>query len=356
MHLRARRRRNRASARRPAAAPRPPARAVAASRRVSSPAGSAISRAMSTGDISGQNRWRSLQGRPPAARAIWRSSWRWRSDARAPRGGDQCRQRAGLCRPAGAERPADRATRCSGVEHRLFGAWDGADACSAADWAEPGEARDRGCPRWPGGADPGRRDRAVHPHPARRDRPGAGDRSRRCAPTVRALPAPRPMPRCIAEDPERAAVLNAGDTTARSPARSKWSARPASRWRTGSSSGSAGSATAIDLHPLVLLPPREGFTSAATRASQRCWSAARSRKSRPARARSRPAPAGDARDRRARDRRDAARRMVARGGDRARPAGDAQLRQAAIHLVPPPAAARLAAMLSQKDARSRGTF
>src|SRR3546814_130758 len=35
-------------------------------------------------------------------------------------------------------RPSDEEMR--GVEHRLFGAWDGAQACSAADWANAARA------------------------------------------------------------------------------------------------------------------------------------------------------------------------------------------------------------------------
>jgi tRNA dimethylallyltransferase len=99
------------------------------------------------------------------------------------------------------------------AEHRLYGVRDGAEPCSAADWAALAQgARSPRLHAQRPAADPGRRHRALSAHPARRHRAGAGDRSRNprrgargdVAENLRAL---------TALDPEAAARLNPGDTT-----------------------------------------------------------------------------------------------------------------------------------------------
>ena len=68
-----------------------------------------------------------------------------------------------------------------GVPHRLFGEWDGATACSAADWANKCARRD--CEGHARGrrADPCRRNRTVPAHLARWDRARCRRSTRRCA-------------------------------------------------------------------------------------------------------------------------------------------------------------------------------
>ena len=62
------------------------------------------------------------------------------------------------------------------AEHRLYGVQDGALPCSAADWAEMARREIADMHASGRTADPGRRDRPLPAHPARRDRAGAGDR------------------------------------------------------------------------------------------------------------------------------------------------------------------------------------
>ena len=64
------------------------------------------------------------------------------------------------------------------ADHRLYGVRDAAEPCSAADWAALARAEIAGLHAAGATADPGRRHRALHPHPARRDRAGAADRRR----------------------------------------------------------------------------------------------------------------------------------------------------------------------------------
>ena len=98
-----------------------------------------------------------------------------------------------------------------GVEHRLFGAWDGAEPCSAADWAAAAkrEIEDTqlvgAVPILVGGTGLYLRTLldGIAPVPPI-------DPAIRA--TVRALPVTEAYAALQAEDPERAAALNPGDT------------------------------------------------------------------------------------------------------------------------------------------------
>lgn len=141
-----------------------------------------------------------------------------------------------------------------GIEHRLFGAWDGAQGCSAADWANA--ARDviaevhasGGVPILVGGTGLyiGTLLDGIAPVPPI-------DAAIRAE--VRALPLPDAWSALQSEDPERAATLNANDAAricralevVRSTGRglAEWQAK-----RVG------GIAELVDLHPAILLPDR----------------------------------------------------------------------------------------------------
>jgi tRNA dimethylallyltransferase len=146
-----------------------------------------------------------------------------------------------------------------GVEHRLFGEWDGAEACSAADWAarakrEIEDAQLAGVlPILVGGTGLYIRTLldGIAPVPLI-------DTTVREA--VRALPVDDAYAALQAEDPERAAVLNASDTTriARALEVVRSTGRPLAYWQEHRVGGIG---EAIDLHPLILLPPREALYS-----------------------------------------------------------------------------------------------
>jgi tRNA dimethylallyltransferase len=139
-----------------------------------------------------------------------------------------------------------------GVEHRLFGEWDGAQACSAADWAarakrEIEDAHLAGVlPILVGGTGLYIRTLldGIAPVPA-------------IDPTiresVRALSTADAYAALQLEDPARAAVLNRGDTTriARSLEVIRSTGRSLSLWQQMSVGGIAQS---VAIHPLLLLP------------------------------------------------------------------------------------------------------
>ncbi|MEO6153129.1 MAG: tRNA (adenosine(37)-N6)-dimethylallyltransferase MiaA [Croceibacterium sp.] len=142
-----------------------------------------------------------------------------------------------------------------GIDHRLFGLWDGADACSAATWAaaakhEIEQAHRAGAvPILVGGSGLYIRTLldGIAPVPAI-------DPSVREA--VRALPTSDAYAALVAADPVRAAALNPGDATrvARALEVVRSTGRPLAHWQAERTGGIAG---AIALHPLVLLPDRE---------------------------------------------------------------------------------------------------
>lgn len=141
-----------------------------------------------------------------------------------------------------------------GVEHRLFGEWDGAEPCSAADWAarakrEIEDAQLAGVlPILVGGTGLYIRTLldGIAPVPAI----DADVRQ-----TVRSLPVAAAYTALRAEDPERAAALNEGDTTriARALEVVRSTGKPLRHWQ---AQHIGGIGDAVDLHPLILLPPR----------------------------------------------------------------------------------------------------
>ena len=144
-----------------------------------------------------------------------------------------------------------------GVEHRLFGAWDGADPCSAADWAtvakrEIENAQIAGAvPILAGGTGLYLRTLLDGIAPVPPIDPAVRE-------AVRALPTIEAYAALRSEDPERATALNPGDTTrvARALEVVRSTGRPLARWQAERAGGIGG---AVDLFPLVLLPDREAL-------------------------------------------------------------------------------------------------
>lgn len=141
-----------------------------------------------------------------------------------------------------------------GVEHRLFGAWDGAQACSAADWATRARAEiadihaGGGVPILVGGTGLYLRTLldGIAPIPAI-------DPAVRAE--VRALPVAEAHAALTREDPARAALLAPADATriARALEVVRSSGRPLAEWQARREGGIGAE---ITLHPLVLLPDR----------------------------------------------------------------------------------------------------
>ena len=283
-------------------------------------AGSAISRAMSTANLSGKSAdtpplvaliaGPTASGKSDLAVARWR--WRERGRPAVVINADSAQVYADLAR---AQRPAYATTRCAACRIACSARGTARSACSAADWAAAARARDRRGACGGRGADPGRRHRALHPHAARRHRAGAADRPGGARGGARAAASPRPTPRCSAKIPARAAALAPADTTriARALEVVRSTGRPLAALAEPSATGGIGDAVA--LHPVVLLPrARARSTRAATQRFARMLEQRRDRRSRgAARPRARSRPAGHARDRRARDR-----RLAARASGRAR--------------------------------------
>ncbi len=142
-----------------------------------------------------------------------------------------------------------------GIEHRLFGAWDGAQACSAADWAAAArrEIADvhahGGVPILAGGTGLYMRTLLDGIAPV----PAIDPEVRK---HVRALPLPQAHAALLREDPERAAKLAPADaariTRALEVVRS--TGRTLAEWQ---AERVGGIGDAITLHPLILLPPRD---------------------------------------------------------------------------------------------------
>lgn len=147
------------------------------------------------------------------------------------------------------------AAEMHGIEHRLFGTWDGADACSAADWAAAArsviaEAHARAAvPILVGGTGLYLRTLldGIAPVP-----PIAPD----VRAEVRALPTSEAYAALQLEDPDRAAVLAPGDSTriARALEVVRSTGKPLADWQ-GELAGGIGDT--VTLHPAVLLPPRD---------------------------------------------------------------------------------------------------
>lgn len=144
-----------------------------------------------------------------------------------------------------------------GVEHRLFGAWDGAEPCSAADWAarakrEIEDAQLAGAlPILVGGTGLYIRTLLDGIAPVPPIDPAVRE-------AVRALPVMDAYAALAAEDPERAAALEPADKTriARALEVVRSTGKPLAYWQRQRAGGIG---SAIALHPLILLPPRESL-------------------------------------------------------------------------------------------------
>ena len=142
-----------------------------------------------------------------------------------------------------------------GIEHRLFGTWDGAIACSAADWAAEARAviakvHARGAvPVLVGGTGLYLRTLldGIAPVPTI-----AADIRK----VVRALPTADAYNALQREDPARAALLAPSDSAriARALEVVRSTGRPLGDWQSELTGGIGPSVT---LHPVVLLPPRD---------------------------------------------------------------------------------------------------
>ena len=144
-----------------------------------------------------------------------------------------------------------------GVEHRLFGAWDGGDPCSAADWAAAAKREIENAhlaeavPILVGGTGLYLRTLLDGIAPVPPIDPAVRE-------AVRALPTPEAWAALQAEDPERAAQLNPADSTriARALEVVRSTGRPLAHWQ---AERVGGIAEGIALFPLVLLPEREAL-------------------------------------------------------------------------------------------------
>lgn len=142
-----------------------------------------------------------------------------------------------------------------GVEHRLFGAWDGAQSCSAADWAAAAKREiaaihaEDAVPILVGGTGLYIRTLLDGIAPVPAIDPAVRD-------AVRALPVSEAYVALQAEDSERAAKLDPGDTTriARALEVVRSTGHPLAYWQQQLEGGIANE---VALHPAVILPPRD---------------------------------------------------------------------------------------------------
>ena len=149
-------------------------------------------------------------------------------------------------------RPSEAEMR--GVPHRLFGAWDGAVACSAADWAaaarsEIARAHEAGAlPILVGGTGLYLRTLLDGIAPVPAIDPAVRE-------AVRAMPVADAYAALGKEDPARAALLAAGDSTriARALEVVRSTGRPLAHWQSERVGGIGGDVT---LAPVVLTPDR----------------------------------------------------------------------------------------------------
>jgi tRNA dimethylallyltransferase len=142
-----------------------------------------------------------------------------------------------------------------GVEHRLFGTWDGASACSAADWASDArtviaEAHARGAvPILVGGTGLYLRTLLDGIAPVPQIDPAVRD-------AVRGLPVVEAYAALMAVDPERAARLSPTDRTrvARALEVVRSTGQSLGHWQAQLTGGIG---DAVALYTAVLLPPRD---------------------------------------------------------------------------------------------------
>lgn len=150
-------------------------------------------------------------------------------------------------------RPA--ADEMQGVPHRLFGEWDGAEACSAADWSSRAKAviaevhGQGGVPILVGGTGLYLRTLLDGIAPVPPIDPAIRE-------AVRALPVPAALAALMTEDPQRAALLAPNDAAriARALEVVRSTGRTLAMWQ---DERVGGIADLVDLHPLVLLPDRK---------------------------------------------------------------------------------------------------
>jgi tRNA dimethylallyltransferase len=139
-----------------------------------------------------------------------------------------------------------------GVPHRLFGTWDGATSCSAADWAaaareEIDAAHAEGAlPILVGGTGMYHRTLIEGIAPVPRIDPEVRE-------AVRALPVAEAYAALQSEDPQRAAQLHANDSLriARALEVVRSTGQPLAFWQQVST---AGIQNTVALHPIILLP------------------------------------------------------------------------------------------------------
>jgi tRNA dimethylallyltransferase len=142
-----------------------------------------------------------------------------------------------------------------GVEHRLFGAWDGIEACSAAGWAKAAKReiealhREGAVPILAGGTGLYLRTLLDGIAPVPAIDPAVRE-------SVRALPVAHAYAALEVEDPERAAALDPADATrvARALEVVRSTGHPLVHWQAHREGGIG---EAVALFPLVLLPERE---------------------------------------------------------------------------------------------------
>lgn len=156
-----------------------------------------------------------------------------------------------------------------GVPHRLFGAWDGATACSAADWAAAARAEiaaahaAEALPILVGGTGLYIRTLldGIAPVPAI-------DPAIRAE--VRALPVAEAYAALTREDPERAAALGPADTTrvARALEVIRSTGRPLGAWQ---EERSGGIGHTVSLRPVILMPERAWLYERCDRRFAQMW-------------------------------------------------------------------------------------
>ena len=142
-----------------------------------------------------------------------------------------------------------------GIEHRLFGAWDGAVPCSAADWAAAAKREidllhaEGAVPVLVGGTGLYLRTLLEGIAPVPEIDPAVRA-------TVRSLPVEQAYVALQVEDPDRAAGLAPADSQriARALEVVRSTGRTLGQWQDRLEGGIAG---VIALHPLILAPPRE---------------------------------------------------------------------------------------------------
>jgi tRNA dimethylallyltransferase len=142
-----------------------------------------------------------------------------------------------------------------GIEHRLFGTIDGAEACSAARWAKDARAEIAGAhasgalPILVGGTGLYLRTLLDGIAPVPDIDPAIRE-------AVRALPVAEAHAALAAEDPAAAARLNPGDTTrvARALEVIRSTGKPLAEWQARKEGGIGDT---VSLGPLILLPPRD---------------------------------------------------------------------------------------------------